>query len=49
MYYDICKKYTGKPYGDIVCVVKKKTKLEKEEVDIQKIASEINYLFEKKL
>jgi hypothetical protein len=30
MYYDICQKYTQKTYGDVVCVVKKKTKLAKD-------------------
>ena len=49
MYYDICQKYTQKTYGDVVCVVKKKTKLAKDPWEIQKICSEINYLFEKKL
>jgi hypothetical protein len=49
MYYDECQKYTQKQYGDIVCVVKKKTKLARESSEIQKIQSEINYLFEKKL
>jgi hypothetical protein len=32
-----------------VCVVKKKTKLAKDPWEMQKIQSEINYLFEKKL
>ena len=48
-YYNICQKYIGKSYGDVVCVVKKKTKLGREDVEVQKIESEINYLFEKKL
>jgi ribonuclease P protein component len=49
LYYDICQKYIQKDYGDIVCVVKKKTKLDRQLSEIQKIRSEINYLFEKKL
>lgn len=48
-YYDICNKYISKNYGDVVCVVKKKTKLSRQTEDMQKIESEINYLFEKKL
>ena len=48
-YYDICQKHQEKPYGDVVCVVKKKTKLEKDNESMKKILSEINYLFEKKL
>ena len=49
MYYNVCGKHIDKNYGDIVCVVKKKTKLTRETLEIQKIQSEINYLFEKKL
>jgi len=36
-------------YGDVVCVIKTKTKLWKLPEDIQKITSEITYLFDKKL
>jgi len=49
MYYDIARQYIGKPYGDVVCVVKKKTKLDDTANTYKKIASEITYLFDKKL
>lgn len=49
LYYDICAKYMTTNFWDVVCVVKKKTKLGKEDAELQKIQWEINYLFEKKL
>jgi ribonuclease P protein component len=48
-YYDIAYKYTQKNLWDVVCVVKKQTKLDAAEQSLKKIESEINYLFEKKL
>jgi len=48
-FYDVCSHYNTKVYGDIVCVVKTKTKLWKQSEDIKKITSEITYLFDKKL
>lgn len=49
VFYDICAKYKDIPNKDIVCVVKSKKKLQKEPDAVKAIASEINYLFEKRL
>lgn len=49
LFYTLCKEYTDKRYGDIVCVVKSKTKLWATPEDMSKITSEITYLFDKKL
>lgn len=48
-FYNLSHKYKDLPIWDIVCVVKKQTKLLKTQECLQKIQSEINYLFEKKL
>lgn len=49
MYYNAAYKYTQINLWDVVCVVKKQTKLDKTQITQNKIQSEINYLFEKKL
>lgn len=49
LYYDISRSYIWKEYWDIVCIVKKKTKLERNFASRMKIAAEITYLFDKKL
>ena len=49
LYYDIASKYVYKNIWDVVCVVKKQTKLDKTPQSFNKVTSEINYLFEKKL
>lgn len=48
-YYKLAHIYTQKSFWDIVCVVKKQTKLMKWQENLKKIESEITYLFEKKL
>jgi len=49
LFYNISTPYVHKTYGDVVCVVKKQTKLDSLPETFQKVQSEINYLFEKKL
>lgn len=49
LFYDISSAHIQKQYWDIVCVVKKQTKLQKSEQSIQKLSCEITYLFDKKL
>lgn len=49
LYYDIAAAHIEKKYGDVVCVVKKKTKLEHTPESYKNISSEICYLFDKKL
>lgn len=49
LYYDIASQYMHQNIWDVVCVVKKQTKLDKTSQSFNKITSEINYLFEKKL
>lgn len=49
LFYDTVKKYGDTSYGDVVCVVKKKTKLENTSETIQKFHWEMTYLFDKKL
>lgn len=49
LFYDISSKHIWKTYWDVVCVVKKQTKLEKSQSGLDKIRWEITYLFDKKL
>lgn len=49
LYYNIASEYMHQNIWDVVCVVKKQTKLQKDTECLNKIVSEINYLFEKKL
>lgn len=49
MYYNLAHKYIKYNFWDVVCVVKKQTKLDRNKQTQNKIRSEINYLFEKKL
>ncbi len=48
-FYDACQVYKNIPARDVVCVIKSKYKLQKSSSEIAKIASEIHYLFEKRL
>lgn len=48
-FYDISKKYLNSNFGNIVCVVKKKTKLLKDEKNLLAFEKELLYLFDKKL
>lgn len=49
LFFTISQKYIDHNHGDIVCVVKSKSKLDKNPKNIKKIYSEITYLFDKKL
>ncbi len=49
MFYETSRPYIQKNLGDIACVIKTKTKLTQNPVDISKIQGEILYLFENKL
>ena len=49
MFYKLAYLLKDKNYWDIVCVVKKQTKLQSEHSFQDKIASEIKYLFDKKI
>ena len=49
IFYETCRPYIERNIGDIVCVVKTKTKLTKDSKAIRDIHSEILYLFENKL
>lgn len=48
-FYDISKKFQNNYSGDIVCVVKSKTKLLKSEESMKKFSGEIHYIYQKKL
>ncbi len=49
LFYDVSQPYIHKHYWDVVCVVKKQTKLTWLPENLDKIQNEIRYLFDKKL
>jgi len=49
LFYDFCKNYQADMHGNIVCVVKTKTKLLKGAQYEKAFLKELRYLFEKKL
>lgn len=49
IFYDICREYSESISGNIVCVVKTKTRLWRDPQSLQAFTKELRYLFEKKL
>ncbi len=48
-FYDISRSFQDMYHGDIVCVVKSKTRLSKTDESMKKFSGEIKYIYQKKL